>query len=186
MEDLANLKRASEKVAGSTPQEVLDAFIPKGSSIGDFPLVDITYGHALFFASIEHPLAKNSFDDWDAQDLGLAFFAMTRDSKELHRLVREGELEESLFEFLEQVPINNHVEDTQKIILHYLGSTSTAVEMKSKDSDKGTQKKTPSDGFWGRLRGFVASIIGSLTSLFTNSRYLKHSHSQLVRPGRKA
>ena len=158
MDDLSKLQEAVKKTEGRTPREVLDAFIPKGKKIGDFPLVDVTYGHALFFSSIDHPIAMNSFNDWDAQDLGLAFFGLTRSSRELHKHIKEGTLEEALFEFLEQLPISNHTEHTQTLIYHYLGSMSTAVEMKSKDS--APQKKTRSDGLWDRLRGFAGSIIG--------------------------
>ena len=162
MDELSKLKEAVKKTEGRTPKEVLDAFLPKGTKIGVFPLVEVTYGHALFFASIDHPLAKNSFDDWDAQDLGLAFFGLTRSSRELHRLIKEGTLEDSLFEFLEKIPVNNHTEHTKSLIFHYIGSMATAVEMKS-DNTK-TQKKTVSGGLWGQLRGFAGSIIGSQTS----------------------
>lgn len=145
MADLSQLAKAIENTEGKTPQEVLDAFIPKGKKVGGYPLVDITFGHGLFLSSINHPLATGEIDGWKPYDIAVALFAFTRTSKEIARLVRENALEDSLYEFLDEIPMDEIEQSSAMLIAHYFGSMKTIVPMDAPEGIK-SQKKTRSAG----------------------------------------
>ena len=145
MPDLDLLKQAIENTDGRTPQEVLQAFLPKGQKVGGIPLVDITFGHGLFLSNISHPLSTGKIDSWKPYDIAMALFAFTRSSKELARLVKCDELESALYEFLDGIPMDEIEEASSLLIAHYFGALKTIVPMESPSSSNG-QKKTPSDG----------------------------------------
>ena len=58
MASLKELQEAIQNTEGKTPSEILEAFMPKGKTVGGVPLVDITFGLGLFLSSINHPLAS--------------------------------------------------------------------------------------------------------------------------------
>ena len=145
MDDLERLQKAIENTEGKTPQEVLDAFIPKGKKVGGYPLVDITFGHNLFLSDINHPLVSGKIDDWEAHDIAIALFAFTRSSRELVNLVRNGDLNDKLYEFLDQIPMDEIEASSVVLMAHYFSSLKTIVPMESKDGKK-AQKKTRSVG----------------------------------------
>lgn len=145
MSDLEALKQAIENTDGRTPQEVLNAFMPKGKKVGGLPLVDITFGHGLFLSNIDHPLSTGKIDAWTPYDIAMALFAFTRSSKELARLVKDDELESSLYDFLDGIPMAEIEESSSILIAHYFGSLKTIVPMESPAATK-AQKKTRSAG----------------------------------------
>ncbi len=145
MDELSKLQEALDNTNGRTPKEVLDSFIPKGKKVGGALLVDITFGHGLFLDSIGHPLSIGNINDWGPQDIAMALFAFTRSSRTLNKLVKEDQLEDSLYEFLEEIPFSEIESAATILIAHYFGAMKSIVEMSPpKGSD--TQKKTPSDG----------------------------------------
>jgi len=146
MANLEQLQEAIKNTEGKTPSEILEAFIPKGKTVGGVPLVDITFGHGLFLSSIDHPLASGKIDDWQAYDIAVALFAFTRSSKELTRLIREDRLEDSLYEFLDGIPMDEVEQSSAILIAHYFGSIKTIVPMNSPEGVK-AQKKTRLAGF---------------------------------------
>lgn len=143
--ELDNLQQALENTKGKTPLEILEAFLPKGKKVGGHTLVEITFGHNLFLSNVNHPLITGNIDDWKAQDIALALFAFTRSSKELARLVREDELEDALYEFLDEIPMEEIQQSAALLMAHYFSSMKTIVGMDSPDSAK-AQKKTRSVG----------------------------------------
>jgi|TARA_R110000803_G_scaffold41295_3_gene88889 hypothetical protein len=145
MASLEQLQEAIETTEGKTPREILEAFIPKGKKVGGIPLVDITFGHGLFLSNINHPLATSSLDNWKPYDIAVALFAFTRSSKELTRLIREDELEDSLYEFLDGIPMDEVEQSSATLIAHYFGSMKTIVPMDAPEGVK-AQKKTRSVG----------------------------------------
>jgi len=145
MASLEQLQEAIEKTEGKTPKEILEAFMPKGKTVGGIPLVDITFGHGLFLSNIDHPLATGRIDDWKPYDIAVALFAFTRTSKELTRLVREDMLEDSLYEFLDEIPMDEIEQSSAILIAHYFGSMKTIVPMDAPEGVK-AQKKTHSAG----------------------------------------
>jgi hypothetical protein len=145
MPNLDQLQKALQRTEGKTPQEILNAFMPKGKKVGGLPLVDITFGHGLFLSNIGHPLSTGRIESWEPYDIAVALFAFTRSSKELARLVREDELESALYEFLDNIPMADIEESSAMLIAHYFGALKTLVPMKSPDGSK-SQKKTRSGG----------------------------------------
>lgn len=145
MLNLDQLQEAIKNTEGKTPSEILQAFIPKGKKVGGVPLVDITFGHGLFLSNINHPLATGQIDDWKPYDIAVALFAFTRSSKELTRLIREDRLEDSLYEFLDGIAMDEVEQSSAILIAHYFGSMKTIVPMDSPEGVK-AQKKTISDG----------------------------------------
>lgn len=145
MASLEQLQEAIENSEGKTPGEILEAFMPKGKKVGGVTLVDITFGHGLFLSNINHPLSTGKIDNWKPYDIAVALFAFTRSSKELTRLIREDELEESLYEFLDGIPMDEVEQSSTILIAHYFSSMKTIVPM---DSPEGVQaqKKTRSVG----------------------------------------
>lgn len=162
MDDLERLQKAIENTEGKTPQEVLDAFMPKGRSIGEHELVEVKYGHCLFLESFDHPLLKGRTGEWTAQDLGVALFTFTRSSESLFEMVKKGTVEDELYSFLESIPANKHKEYASEVIFHYYRSMNTAVSMESKNGK--AQKKTRLGGFWQGFLQRVGSIIGLRTT----------------------
>lgn len=145
MPNLDDLQEAIKNAEGKTPQEILEAFLPKGKKVGGLPLVDITFGHGLFLSSIDHPLSTGRIDNWQGYDIAIALFAFTRSSKELTRLVREDELEDALYEFLDGIAMSEVEESASVLIAHYFGSMKTIVPMDAPAGVEG-QKKTRSAG----------------------------------------
>lgn len=145
MASLEQLQKAIEKTEGKTPGEILEAFIPKGKKVGGITLVDVTFGHGLFLSNINHPLSTGEIDNWQPYDIAVALFAFTRSSKELTRLVREDELEESLYEFLDGIPMDEVEQSATILIAHYFGAMKTIVPMDAPEGVK-AQKKTRSVG----------------------------------------
>ncbi len=162
MASLEQLQQAIENTNGRTPEEVLDAFLPKSKKIGQFDLVEVTYGHCLILENLDHPLIKNKNEGWTATDLGIALFVFTRPSELLHQLIKTDKFEEELYSFLSEIPANKYKDFAQDIIFHYYGSMTNVVEMESKTSN--AQKKTRSGGFLAAFRRFVGSISGSRIS----------------------
>ncbi len=162
MPNLEHLQKALQNTEGKTPQEVLDAFMPKGGSIGEHELVEVKYGHCLFLESFEHPLLKGRTGEWTAQDLGVALFTFTRSSESLFEMVKKGTVEEELYHFLESIPASKHKEYAGEVIFHYYRSMNNAVAMENKSGK--AQKKTRSDGFWRGLRRLVGNTIGLRTT----------------------
>jgi len=158
MASLEQLQKAVENTKGRTPEEVLDAFMPKGKKIGDFALVEVTYGHCLVLESLNHPLIQNKSEGWTATDLGIALFVFTRSSELLHKLIKNDEFEEQLYSFLSSIPASKYKDFAEDIIFHYYGSMTNAVEMVSES--KSAQKKTRLGGFLAGFRQFVANILG--------------------------
>ena len=145
MPNLDELQEAIKNAEGRTPSEILEAFLPKGKKVGGVPLVEINFGNGLFLSSIEHPLSTGKIDDWTGYDIAIALFAFTRSSKELTRLVREDELEDALYEFLDGIAMAEVEESASILIAHYFGAMKTIVPMNSPEGVKG-QKKTLSAG----------------------------------------
>jgi hypothetical protein len=162
MASLEQLQEAIQNTNGRTPEEVLDAFLPRGKKIGDFDLVEVTYGHCLILENLDHPLIKNKNDGWTATDLGIALFVFTRSSALLHQLIKTDKFEEELYSFLSAIPANKYKDFAEDIIFHYYGSMTNVVEMESKTT--GTQKKTRSGGFLAGFRRFAGNINGNRTS----------------------
>lgn len=158
MATVEQLERAVENTEGRTPREVIEAFLPKGRKIGEHDLVEVKYGHCLFLESFKHPLLQGKTGEWTAQDLGIALFTFTRSSEELFRLVKNDQVEEELYRFLEDIPASKHKEYASEIIFHYYRSMNTAVAMESK-SEK-AQKKTLLGGFFQGLRRLAGNITG--------------------------
>lgn len=172
MPSIEQLQAALEHVEGATPQEVLDAFLPKKKEIAGFPLVPLTMGHSLFLSHCQHPLSKGKLEGWEAHDVGLALFAFTHKSDDLKRQVEEGTLESSLYQFMDRIDLADVPKYTALLMAHYLNSIQTGIEMHDPNA-KSAQKKTLLGGFFQRLRGYVASIIGSLILSFIPSRSVK-------------
>lgn len=145
MSDLEKLKKAIENAESKTPKEVLEAFIPEGKKVGNFELVDPTFGHGLFLSNIDHPLATGNVDGWTAYDIAIALFAFTRSSKDLAAMVRNDSLETELYSFLDEIPIEDVEKSATILIAHYFGAMKTIVPMENPDGVKG-QKKILSDG----------------------------------------
>lgn len=146
MASLEQLQEAIQNTEGKTPSEILQAFIPKGKKVGGITLVDITFGHGLFLSNINHPLSTGKLDNWQPYDIAVALFAFTRSSKELTRLIKEDELEESLYEFLDAIPMDEVEQSATILMAHYFGSMKTIVPMDAPEGVK-AQKKTRSAGF---------------------------------------
>ena len=159
MASIEQLQAALNKVEGATPQEVIDAFLPKRKEIAGRSLVPLTMGHSLILAHCGQPLAKGNLEGWEPHETALALFAFTRDSEALKQEVEQGTLEDSLAEFAQGLPLGQILTYTALLMAHYLQSISTGMEMHDPNS-KAAQKKTPSVGFYQRLRVFVANIIG--------------------------
>lgn len=145
MPSLEQLQEAIQNTEGKTPSEILEAFMPKGKTVGGVPLVDVTFGHGLFLSNINHPLATGQIDDWKPYDIAVALFAFTRTSKELTQLIREDRLEDSLYEFLDAIPMDEVEQSSAILIAHYFGSMKTIVPMDAPEGVK-AQKKTRSGG----------------------------------------
>ena len=167
MSELDLLQKAIENSEGKTPQEVLDAVLPKGNKIGNYALVDVTYGHCLFLESFNHPLLKGQTGKWSAQDLAVALFTFTRSSETLRDLVKTDKVEDELYKFLDEIPASKHKEYASEVIFHYYRAMNTAVPMESKNSK--AQKKTRSGGFWQAFLRFVGNITGSRNTSPMNS-----------------
>ena len=167
MVSIDHLQAALEHVEGATPQEVLDAFLPKKKEIAGLPLVPITMGHSLFLSNYGHPLAKGKLDGWKPDEVGMALYAFTHASKELAERVADGSLEDDLYQFLEKIELGDVPKFTGLLMAHYLNSISTGLEMHDPNSKKKAQKKTRLAGFFQQLRDCVVSITGLLTMLFT-------------------
>jgi hypothetical protein len=161
MPNLDQLAKAVENTENRTPKEVIEAFLPKGKSIGEFPLFEVKYGHCLFLESFDHPLLKGDSSDWSAQDLGVALFTFTRSSQDLFKMVKDGTTEENLYSFLDSIPASKHREYAKEVIFHYYSSMNTIVAMESKGAK--AQKKTRSDGFFRGLLQRAVNIIGLRT-----------------------
>lgn len=173
MVSIEHLQAALEHVEGATPQEVLDAFLPKKKEIAGLPLVPITMGHSLFLSNYGHPLAKGKLDGWKPDEVGMALYAFTHSSKELATRVADGSLEDDLYQFLEKIELGDVPKFTGLLMAHYLNSISTGLEMHDPNSRKKAQKKTRLGGSCQRLRVFAVSIIGLLSMLFTSFRRAK-------------
>jgi hypothetical protein len=169
MPTLEQLQEALDATEGRTPKEVLDAFLPKGKKIGGLPLVDLTLGHALFLAQLDHPLSKGRLNGWEPHETGLALYAFTRCSKELKTQIHDGSLEDKLYEFINSLSFGEIPKYTAILMAHYLNSIQTGMEMHDPNSKK-SQKKTVLGGLWEALRGFVANIIGRLNLSSMNYR----------------
>jgi len=145
MSELDLLQKAIENSEGKTPQEVLDAFLPKGKKVGGFPLVEVTFGHTLFLSDINHPLVSGKIDDWKAHDIAIALFAFTRSSRELVQLVKDDLLDDKLYDFLDRIPMDEIESSSVVLMAHYYASLKTIIPMESKNDGK-AQKKTRSGG----------------------------------------
>lgn len=170
MSSLDNLQRALDSVEGATPKEVIDAFLPKKKEIAGRSLVPLTLGHSIFLANCDHPLSRGELENWKPHETALALFAFTRGSGELKDEVANGTLEQSLDDFMKEIPLGSVLAFTAILMAHYIESLQTGVEMHDPNAKGKAQKKTLLDGFCQRLRDFVANIIGRLISFFTNSR----------------
>lgn len=159
MPSIEKLKEALEGVEGATPQEVLDAFLPKNKKIGNRSLVPLTLGHSLFLANCGHPLSKGDLENWRPDQTALALYTFTSESKELAEQVKDGTIEDKLIEFTETLSLGEIPKFTALLMAHYLQSLQTGVEMHN-PKERAAQKKTRSVGFWQRLVAFVASILG--------------------------
>lgn len=162
MASLEQLQKAIDNTSGRTPEEVLNAFLPKGKKIGEFNLVEVTYGHCLVLENLDHPLVKNKNDGWTATDLGIALFVFTRPSEILHKLIKNDEFEDELYSFLAAIPASKYKDFAKDVIFHYYGSMSNSVEMESKSNN--TQKKTRLGGFLAAFRRFVGNTSGRQTT----------------------
>lgn len=173
MPSIEQLQAALEHIEGVTPQEVLDAFLPRKKEIAGLPLVPLTMGHSLFLSSCQHPLSRGKLDGWEAHDVGLALFAFTHKSDDLKAEVENGTLEDSLYQFMDRIDLGNVPKYTALLMAHYLNSIQTGIEMHD-PKKKVSQKKTLLGGFYQRLRGFAVSITGILSMFFTRSRLVRH------------
>lgn len=169
MPTIDQLQAALEGIEGATPQEVLDAFLPKKKEIAGLPLVPLTMGHSLFLANYGHPLAQGKLEEWTPEQVGVALYAFTHDSAQLAKEVHDDTFEDNLFSFLKKIDLGQVPKFTAMLMAHYLNSIQTGIEMHDPNS-RNAQKKTRLGGFFQRLREFVANTIGSLTSSSTPSR----------------
>jgi hypothetical protein len=126
---LAELEEAIEASETSIPREVLDAFCPEGTKVGGIALVPLTAGHELFLARVAHPLASRAPADWAPHDVGVAWFAFTRSSRELFRMVESETFEDELHGFLDEVPAGDIDRAAAALMAHWLRSRETAVAM---------------------------------------------------------
>jgi hypothetical protein len=156
---IEQLIEALETSEGKTPQEVLDAFYPTQPQIGGHDLVPLTAGHELFLAKVDHPLASRQVAAWTPSDVAIAFFAFTRPSRELERMLRDGSFEDGFHEFLDDVPVGEIEGACSTLVLHWLSARKTAVEMVNPHG--GPKKKRASGGSSRSSRGRATSSAGS-------------------------
>lgn len=143
---LEQLTEAMVSASGQTPLEVIDAFCPKGAKVGGLELVELTAGHDLFLSRIKHPLISGTGNvGWSADDLAVLFFAFTRPSRELFRLIREDGLEEALHDFLDELPLATLENAAADIVSHWLRARASALPMVAPHA-AGSKKKRVSAG----------------------------------------
>lgn len=169
---LEQLAAAMEEVAGKTPKEVLEAFIPVATSAAGVPLVPLKLGHEMILAQLNHPFATGR--KLDDTDVLMAFFVFSRPSTEGFAMIADGSFDATFFQFLETLPADDIKSIAPCIVTHWATARATAIEMRSPHPN-GSKKKEGSDGFSTRLRELARRFTGLLTKPFTKSRLRRSS-----------
>jgi hypothetical protein len=140
---IADLQEALENTAGRTPQEIIDAFCPLGTTIAGKPLLPLTAGHDLFLSRIKHPLAVGA-KAWTAEDVATALFVFTTPSVELFAMIEDGSYESAFWAFLDTLPMNELEAAAAALLAHWAKSRATAIPMKAPAGVDGSKKKAAS------------------------------------------
>lgn len=142
---LEELARAMEEADGRTPADIIDAFCPDRREVAGLSLVKLTAGHELLWSKLDHPFARG-VGDWTPNDLALALFTCTRTSAESFRLLEEGAFENTFYQFLDDIPVDELGDATSILIAHWLESRKPSLAMKPPAGSNAGKKKAASVG----------------------------------------
>ncbi len=159
--DLSKLIDALEKSKGKTPGQVVRAFCPNGNIVAGHKLAPVTAGHDLLFTQLDHPIHRHGAE-WSAHDVAVAFYVLTRNSKDLFAQIENDTFTEGLYAFLETIPLAESNVIAGAIMAHWIAAHETSVSLKSPIA--GSKKKTPLvDGLtW--FQRLAKRIVGASTT----------------------